>query len=74
MSKPMFENLCRRLNTVKPTLEVALVSATFRIKMTILVVFLMVALAVSPLVESKLTTISEDNWRDILAGEWMVEL
>jgi len=41
--------------------------------MTILVVFLMVALAVSPLVESKLTTISEDNWRDILAGEWMVE-
>jgi len=33
----------------------------------------MVALAVSPLVESKLTTISEDNWRDILAGEWMVE-
>jgi len=24
-------------------------------------------------VESKLTTITEDNWRDILQGEWMVE-
>ena len=43
-------------------------------KMTKLVIFLVIALTVNSLVESKLTTISEDNWRDILEGEWMVEL
>ena len=42
--------------------------------MTKLVIFLVIALTVNALVESKLTTISEDNWRDILEGEWMVEL
>jgi len=41
--------------------------------MTKLVIFLVIALTVNSPVESKLTTISEDNWRDILEGEWMVE-
>jgi len=41
--------------------------------MTKLVIFLVIALTVNSPVESKLTTITEDNWRDILEGEWMVE-
>jgi len=41
--------------------------------MTKLVIFLVIALTVNSPVESKLTTITEDNWRDILQGEWMVE-
>jgi len=41
--------------------------------MTKLVIFLVIALTVNSLVESKLTTITENNWRDILEGEWMVE-
>jgi len=41
--------------------------------MTNLVIFLVIALTVNSPVESKLTTITEDNWRDILEGEWMVE-
>ena len=42
--------------------------------MTKLVIFLVIALTVNSPVESKLTPITEDNWRDILEGEWMVEL
>lgn len=41
--------------------------------MTKLVIFLVIALTVNSPVESKLTKITEDNWRDILEGEWMVE-
>lgn len=41
--------------------------------MTKLVIFLVIALTVNSPVESKLTTITEDNWRSILEGEWMVE-
>jgi len=41
--------------------------------MSKLVIFLVIALTVNSPVESKLTSISEDNWRDILEGEWMVE-
>jgi len=41
--------------------------------MTKLVIFLVIALTVNSPVESKLTTITENNWRDILEGEWMVE-
>jgi len=41
--------------------------------MSKLVIFLVIALTVNSPVESKLTTITEDNWRDILEGEWMVE-
>jgi len=41
--------------------------------MSKLVIFLVIALTVNSPVESKLTKITEDNWRDILEGEWMVE-
>jgi len=41
--------------------------------MRVLTILAVVWLSVSSDVEASLQTITEDNWRDILVGEWMVE-
>merc|ERR1712142_706757 len=43
------------------------------LKMSITGRILVFFLTVGNLVEGKLTTINEDNWRELLTGEWMVE-
>ena len=36
--------------------------------------FIAIFLTLNVLVEGGLTKIEEDNWQDLLKGEWMVEL
>merc|ERR1711915_265921 len=43
------------------------------LKMSITGTLLVIFLTVGTLAEGKLTTINEDNWRELLTGEWMVE-
>ena len=43
-----------------------------KMKQGVLFVFVFAALHV--VVEGKLTKIEENNWQDLLVGEWMVEL
>ena len=43
-------------------------------KMRNLVTFLGILLTLNLPAEAEVTKITEDNWRDILVGEWMVEL
>jgi len=48
-------------------------SRSHSLKMSITGRILVFFLTVGNLVEGKLTTINEDNWRELLTGEWMVE-
>ena len=42
--------------------------------MRMLTILAVLCLTVSSGVEASLQAITEDNWREILVGEWMVEL
>ena len=42
--------------------------------MRMFTILAVVLLTVNSDVEASLQTITEDNWREILVGEWMVEL
>ena len=39
-----------------------------------LTIFAVLCLTANSVVEASLQSITEDNWRQILEGEWMVEL